>query len=59
MAGAPLKLRGPVTRADGGKTGVGKGYGGLEHRASTSLLASRNDLPGAQTPTEGDRKSVV
>ena len=24
----PLKLRGPVTRADGGKTGVGRGYGG-------------------------------
>ncbi|MAA80266.1 MAG: peptidase M61 [Deltaproteobacteria bacterium] len=24
---------------------VGKGYGGLEHRASTSLLCSRGDLP--------------
>ena len=24
---------------------VGKGYGGLEHRASTSLLCSRTDLP--------------
>lgn len=24
----PLKLRGPVTRADGGKAGVGRGYGG-------------------------------
>lgn len=24
---------------------VGKGYGGLEHRASTALLASRDDLP--------------
>ncbi len=24
---------------------VGEGYGGLEHRASTSLLVSRNDLP--------------
>lgn len=24
---------------------VGDGYGGLEHRASTSLLCSRNDLP--------------
>lgn len=24
----PLRLRGPVTRADGGKSGVGKGYGG-------------------------------
>jgi predicted metalloprotease with PDZ domain len=26
---------------------VGDGYGGLEHRASTALLASRNDLPHA------------
>lgn len=26
---------------------VGEGYGGLEHRASTALLASRNDLPYA------------
>ena len=25
---SPLKLRGPVTRADGGKMGVGRGYGG-------------------------------
>ncbi|MDY0012597.1 MAG: PDZ domain-containing protein [Rhodocyclaceae bacterium] len=24
---------------------VGEGYGGLEHRASTALLANRNDLP--------------
>lgn len=24
----PLRLRGPVTRADGGKSGIGKGYGG-------------------------------
>ena len=28
LLGPPLKLRGPVTRADGGKTGVGRGYGG-------------------------------
>ena len=28
MLGPPLKLRGPVARADGGKTGVGRGYGG-------------------------------
>ena len=28
LLGAPLKLRGPVTRADGGKTGIGRGYGG-------------------------------
>jgi hypothetical protein len=39
LVGAPVKLRGPVTRADGGKTGVGRGYGGaridLENLAST------------------------
>jgi len=29
---------------------VGNGYGGLEHRASTALLCSRNDLP-VKTPT--------
>jgi len=28
-------------------TAVGDGYGGLEHRASTALLCSRNDLPYA------------
>ncbi|MFT3847934.1 MAG: PDZ domain-containing protein [Propionivibrio sp.] len=28
-------------------TAVGSGYGGLEHRASTALLCSRNDLPYA------------
>lgn len=28
MLAAPLRLRGPVTRADGGKTGIGRGYGG-------------------------------
>ena len=28
LLGPPLKLRGPVARADGGKTGVGRGYGG-------------------------------
>nr|WP_090342093.1 MtrAB system accessory lipoprotein LpqB [Mycolicibacterium malmesburyense]CRL72449.1 sporulation/spore germination protein [Mycolicibacterium malmesburyense] len=35
----PLKLRGPVTRADGGKMGVGRGYGGaridLDNLATT------------------------
>ena len=35
----PLRLRGPVTRADGGKTGVGRGYGGarieLENLSTT------------------------
>ena len=28
LLGPPLKMRGPVTRADGGKTGVGRGYAG-------------------------------
>nr|WP_193043926.1 MtrAB system accessory lipoprotein LpqB [Mycolicibacterium baixiangningiae] len=36
---SPLLLRGPVTRADGGKTGVGRGYGGarvdLENLSTT------------------------
>jgi predicted metalloprotease with PDZ domain len=29
---------------------VGEGYGGLEHRASTALLCSRDDLPRAGAP---------
>lgn len=50
LVGPPLKLRGPVTRADGGKTGVGRGYGGaridLENLtttdpASRTLLAAQ------------------
>ncbi|MEX1058050.1 MAG: peptidase M61, partial [Natronospirillum sp.] len=34
---------------------VGEGYGGLEHRASTSLMAKRDDLPkrGMDKPTAG------
>ncbi|MET4431974.1 MtrAB system accessory lipoprotein LpqB [Mycolicibacterium sp. 624] len=39
LLAAPLRLRGPVTRADGGKTGVGRGYGGarvdLENLSTT------------------------
>ena len=62
LLGPPLKLRGPVTRADGGKTGVGRGYGGarvdLENLTTTDpasrlLLAAqliwtlaRSDLNG-------------
>ncbi len=36
---------------------VGDGYGGLEHRASTALICSRNDLPhaGLKGTTEGYR----
>ncbi len=38
-------------------TAVGEGYGGLEHRASTALLCSRNDLPreGMAGPGDGYR----
>ncbi|HEY5841778.1 MAG TPA: MtrAB system accessory lipoprotein LpqB [Mycobacterium sp.] len=62
MAASPLRLRGLVTRADGGKTGVGRGYGGarveLEGLANTDphsrqLLAAqviwtlaRSDIKG-------------
>jgi hypothetical protein len=62
LLGPPLKLREPVTRADGGKTGVGRGYGGarvdLENLTTTDpasrlLLAAqliwtfaRSDLTG-------------
>ena len=38
-------------------TAIGDGYGGLEHRASTALLCSRNDLPhsGMKGINEGYR----
>lgn len=38
-------------------TAVGEGYGGLEHRASTALICSRNDLPlaGNDKPSGGYR----
>ena len=41
-------------------TVVGSGYGGLEHRASTALIASRSDLPitHMQKPSAGYLKLV-
>ena len=53
LLGTPLKLRGPVTRADGGKTGVGRGYGGarvdLENLTTTDpasrLLVAAQLIP--------------
>ena len=38
-------------------TAIGEGYGGLEHRASTALICSRNDLPheGMGKTTSGYR----
>lgn len=62
LMAAPLKMIGPVARADGGKTGIGKGYGGarieLENLTTTdphsrTLLAAqiiwtlaRSDIKG-------------
>ena len=39
-------------------TAIGEGYGGLEHRASTALICSRNDLPypGMKGTPESYRK---
>jgi predicted metalloprotease with PDZ domain len=34
---------------------LGEGYGGLEHRASTALLCSRDDLPRHGEPGVGER----
>ena len=48
LLGAPLKLRGPVTRADGGKTGVGRGYGG-----------ARIDLEGLSTTDPHSRQLLA
>ncbi|MBO0865541.1 MAG: GerMN domain-containing protein, partial [Mycobacterium sp.] len=39
MLGSPLRLRGPVTRADGGKTGVGRGYAGARIDLETLTIA--------------------
>ena len=47
LLGPPLRLRGPVTRADGGKTGIGRGYGGARidlERLSTTDPHSRQLL---------------
>ena len=75
LLGPPLRLRGPVTRADGGKTGVGRGYGGaridLENLATTDphsrqLLAaqiiwtlSRAGSTGRTSSTPTARRSTT
>lgn len=50
MLGPPVRLRGPVTRADGGKTGVGRGYGGarIELEAPTVTDPHSRQLLAAQ-----------
>ncbi|MEX0958601.1 MAG: PDZ domain-containing protein [Burkholderiales bacterium] len=47
----------PMTRYVFLVTAVGDGYGGLEHRASTALMCSRDDLPlkGVEEVTDGYR----
>ncbi len=42
-------------------TAVGEGYGGLEHRYSTSLLCSRDELPDSpdRPPSEGYRRFLA
>jgi len=54
----PRTGRAPVDRYLFLLTLVGDGYGGLEHRASTALIASRNDMPrhGLEAPDEGYRR---
>lgn len=41
----PKSKRAPMERYVFQVMAVGEGYGGLEHRASTALICSRNDLP--------------
>ncbi|MFZ0833053.1 MAG: MtrAB system accessory lipoprotein LpqB [Mycobacterium sp.] len=48
MLASPLRLRGPVTRADGGKTGIGRGYGG-----------ARVELEGLTTTDPHSRQLVA
>ncbi len=53
----PKTLRAPMKRYVFMTMAVGDGYGGLEHRASTALICSRNDLPvkGRKEMSEGYR----
>jgi predicted metalloprotease with PDZ domain len=48
-------LPAPVKRYVFLVTAEGQGYGGLEHRASTALLCSRDDLPHPGEPEVGER----
>ena len=50
----PESLRAPMDRFVFLVMAVGEGYGGLEHRASTALLCSRNDLPVKGKPEMSD-----
>jgi predicted metalloprotease with PDZ domain len=53
----PQTSQAPIKRYVFMTLAVGDGYGGLEHRASTALICSRNDLPvkGKKEISEGYR----
>lgn len=53
----PRRRRAPFDRYLFQVLVVGSGYGGLEHRSSTSLICARNELPhaGMREPSEGYR----
>ncbi len=53
----PASKRAPMRRYVFMTLAVGDGYGGLEHRASTALICSRNDLPvvGKKEMSDGYR----
>jgi predicted metalloprotease with PDZ domain len=53
----PKTRRAPMDRYVFMTLAVGDGYGGLEHRASTALICSRNDLPvqGQKDMSDGYR----
>ena len=54
LFGGTPSSRAPFARYLFQVTAVGEGYGGLEHRSSTSLLCSRNDLPSRDMPAMAD-----
>ncbi len=53
----PRRRRAPFDRYVFQVLVVGSGYGGLEHRSSSTLICSRNELPyaGMREPSEGYR----
>jgi predicted metalloprotease with PDZ domain len=51
----PKTKKAPVDRYVFLTMAVGDGYGGLEHRASTALICSRNDLPTTAAPKTAER----
>jgi predicted metalloprotease with PDZ domain len=51
----PKSKKAPMDRYVFLTMAVGDGYGGLEHRASTALICSRNDLPTTAAPKTAER----